>query len=96
MDDYTNIERLAEVHRLEQGIREAQQRVRELKGDGSPNGKMGAREMPATVTLMNGSEIAPIAIRWIWKGWLAEGKRRSWPERSPPERPRSRLIWQPR
>jgi putative DNA primase/helicase len=74
MDDYTNIERLAEVQRLEQEIREAEQHVRELKGDGSPNGKMSAREMPATVTLMNGSEIAPIAIRWIWKGWLAEGK----------------------
>ena len=73
MDDYTNIERLAELHRLEQGIREAWQRVRELQGDGSPNG-MSAREMPPTVALMNGSEIAPIAVRWIWKGWLAEGK----------------------
>jgi hypothetical protein len=38
------------------------------------NGKTDPDGFPATVTLVKGSEIAPIAIQWIWPGWLATGK----------------------
>jgi hypothetical protein len=74
MDDYTNIERLAELQRLRRELAERERRIRELRGDEGPNGKTHPGGFPATVTIMKGSEIAPIAIRWVWTGWLAERK----------------------
>jgi putative DNA primase/helicase len=68
MSDYTDIERLAEIQRLEKQIAEVQKRKRELmNGDPPP-------ESPASFSIVKGSDIDPIAIRWIWPGWLAEGK----------------------
>ena len=68
MSNYTDIERLAEIHRLENQIAEARKQIRELmNGDPLP-------EFPARVSIVKGSDIDPIAIRWIWPGWLAEGK----------------------
>lgn len=75
MDDYTNIEHLAELQRLEQVIAEAQRRKRELTGESGPsNGKARPNGFPARVTTVKGSEIKPIAVQWVWDGWLAKGK----------------------
>jgi putative DNA primase/helicase len=74
MHDYTDVQRLAELQRLEQVIADAQRRIREMTGEGPPNGKARQTDFPATVTIVNGTEIQPAAIRWIWSGWLAEGK----------------------
>jgi len=68
VSDYTDIERLAEIQRLEKQIAAAQKRKRELM-NGDPQS-----ESPATVSIVKGSDIDPIPIRWIWSGWLAEGK----------------------
>jgi putative DNA primase/helicase len=74
VDDYTDIERLAELQRLEQTIAEAKRRKRELTGSSSPNGETNHFAVSAIATIVKGSEITPTNIRWIWKGWLAEGK----------------------
>ena len=74
MDDYTDIERLAELQRLEQMIVEAKRRMRDLAGLSSPNGQTNHFGLPAIATLVKGSEITPTNIRWVWEGWLAEGK----------------------
>jgi len=75
MNDYTNIERLAELQRLEQVIAEAHRRMHEIAGERGPlNGKARPDGFPAIASLVKGSEIEPVAYRWIWKGWLAEGK----------------------
>ena len=74
MDDYTDIERLAELQRLEQMIVEAKRRMRDLAGLSSPNGQTNHFGPPAIATLVKGSEITPTNIRWVWEGWLAEGK----------------------
>jgi AAA domain len=69
--------RLAEELVLKKKIKELQKENerlrRELVGD-RPNGKTHAEDFPATVTLVKGSEIEPVAVRWIWRNWLAEGK----------------------
>jgi len=74
MDEYSNIERLAELQRLEQVIADAQRRIREMTGGAPPNGKARTADFPATVTIANGTEIQPSAVRWVWPGWLAAGK----------------------
>jgi len=75
MDDYASIERLAELQRLEQAIAEAQRRMHEITGESGPsNGKAHPDGLPAIATLVKGSEIEPVPYRWLWKGWLAEGK----------------------
>src|SRR5215471_7695564 len=74
MDEYSNIERLAELQRLEQVIADAQRRIREMTGGAPPNGKARTADFPATVTIANGTEIQPSAARCVWPGWLAAGK----------------------
>jgi putative DNA primase/helicase len=66
-----NMDALAEIQRLEKALADARHRIRELEnGNPAKNG----HDNDTTVALMQGSEIAPIAIRWLWYGWLAEGK----------------------
>jgi hypothetical protein len=75
-DDYANLERLAEAQRIEREIAEGRRRLREL-GVGeraASNGKAHASEFPATATIVNGSKIKPVAVWWVWNGWLAKGK----------------------
>jgi putative DNA primase/helicase len=74
MTELTNIERLAEIQRLDREIAEAQRRRQALGGVGLSNGKTGADGFPATVTIVTGSEITPSAVQWVWPGWLARGK----------------------
>src|SRR5262249_41248690 len=58
---------------LERVQRENEQ-LKRLTGEAPSNGKTHSDGFAATVTRVKGSEIAPVAIRWIWSGWLAEGK----------------------
>jgi hypothetical protein len=74
MSELTNVERLAEIQRLDREIAEARRRRQALAGGGLSNGKTGADGFPATVSIVRGSEITPSAIQWIWPGWLARGK----------------------
>ena len=67
-----NIDALENL-RLKEALAAAQRRIRELES-GSPAKNGHDSSSGATVTLVSGSEIAPIAIRWLWHGWLAEGK----------------------
>jgi putative DNA primase/helicase len=62
-----------ENRRLKEALAAARHRIRELE-NGSPARNGHDSSGGATVTLVSGSEIAPIAIRWLWHGWLAEGK----------------------
>jgi putative DNA primase/helicase len=67
-----NIDALENL-RLKEALGAAQRRIRELENGGpAKNGQDISGG--TTVTLVSGSEIAPIAIRWLWYGWLAEGK----------------------
>src|SRR6516162_7151968 len=69
--------RLAEEISSKKKVRELEKEVerlrRKLAAD-RPNGKTHGEDFLPTVTLLKGSEIEPVAVRWIWRGWLAEGK----------------------
>src|SRR5262249_44350388 len=55
-------------------LQKENERLKKLAGETPSNGKTHSGGFPATVTLVNGFEMVPVAIRWIWSGWLAEGK----------------------
>jgi putative DNA primase/helicase len=66
--DYTRIEQLAELERLQLVIADAQCRIREITGEGPFNASS------ASVTIVKGTEIHPTSVEWVWPEWLAAGK----------------------